>query len=57
VALANNPRQDNELDDNWKPIENLPAEDTPVTLIFKLRKETADDGTPKKNPAPATKKG
>jgi hypothetical protein len=57
VALANNPRQDNELDDNWKPMENLPAEDTPVTIIFKLRKEGPADGPkPTKKPTAAAKK-
>jgi hypothetical protein len=38
VALANNPREGNELDDNWEPMPNLPATDSAVTIIFRKPK-------------------
>lgn len=34
VAIANNPRQGNDDDENWQPMPDVPAEDTGVTLIF-----------------------
>ncbi len=38
VALANNPRRGNDLDDIWQPMPDLPVENTPVTIIFRKPK-------------------
>jgi hypothetical protein len=34
-SMINNPREGNELDDVWIPDPEMPAKDTPVTIIFK----------------------
>lgn len=61
VALANNPRKGNELDDIWESKPLLKKEGEPVTLAFKIRpavkntsKDSSTGASNKKATAPAT---
>ena len=58
ASMVNNPRDGNDLDDVWVNDENVPAKDTPVTIIFKpaAAPATAEEKKPDSPGKPEIKK-